>query len=50
MSMQKVDTALACLVEIAAHFSLPAEMSQLERAYIVDTNCVDTMTLLKAAR
>ncbi len=50
MSMQNVDTALACLVEIAAHFSLPAEMSQLERAYIVDENGVDTTTLLKAAK
>ena len=48
--MQKIDTALCCLVRIAAHFSIPADMKQLERAYIVDENAVDTITLLGAAR
>ena len=50
MTMQKVDTALSCLVYIAAHFSIPADMRQLERAYILDENPVDTITLLGAAR
>ena len=50
MSMQKLDSALSCLVRIAAHFSIPADMQQLERAYIVDTDAVDTVTLLRAAR
>ena len=48
--MATVDTALACLVQIAAHFSIPADISQLERAYIVDENQVDTVTLLTAAK
>ena len=50
MSMQKIDTALCCLVRIAAHFSIPADLKQLERAYIVDENAVDTVTLLGAAK
>lgn len=50
MSMAKVDTALACLVQIAAHFSIPADLSQLERAYIVDANGVDTISLLRAGK
>ena len=50
MTMAKIDTALACLVEVAAHFSIPADFRQLERAYIVDENAVDTVTLLGAAR
>ena len=47
--MANVDTALACLIRIAAHFSIPAEYRQLERAYIVDENAVDAVTLLSAA-
>ena len=47
--MANVDTALACLIRIAAHFSIPAEYRQLERAYIVDENAVDAVTLLGAA-
>ena len=50
MTMAKIDTALACLVEVAAHFSIPADFRQIERAYIVDENAVDTVTLLGAAR
>lgn len=48
--MAKIDSALACLVQIAGHFSIPADMRQLERAYIVDENGVDTVTLLGAAK
>jgi len=50
MSMAKVDTALACLVQIAAHFSIPADLTQLERAYIVDSGGVDTVSLLRAGK
>lgn len=48
--MAQIDTALACLVQIAAHFSIPADMQQLERAYIVDEGAVDSVTLLMAAK
>ena len=48
--MARIDTALGCLVRIAAHYSLPADMHQLERAYIVDENGVDTVGLIRAAR
>ena len=48
--MAKIDTALACLVQIAGHFSIPADYRQLERAYIVDDHAVDTITLLQATR
>ena len=44
--MAKIDTALGCL----AHFSIPADMTQLSRAYITDEKAVDTTTLLLAAR
>lgn len=47
--MAKIDTALACLVNIAAHFKIPADYGQLARAYIVDTQGVDTVGLLRAA-
>ncbi|MBR4694695.1 MAG: type I secretion system permease/ATPase [Selenomonadaceae bacterium] len=48
--MANLDTALACLVQIAGHFSIPADYRQLERAYVVDANAVDTVTLLRATR
>ena len=48
--MAKIDTALACLVNVAAHFKIPADYGQLARAYIVDTQGVDTVGLLRAAR
>jgi len=44
------DTALACLVQIAAHFNIPADLRQLERAYIVDAKGADTVTLLRASK
>ena len=48
--MAKIDTALACLIQIAAHFSIPADLNQLSRAYITDEKDVDTTTLVLAAR
>ena len=48
--MAKIDSALGCLVRIAAHFSIPADISQLSRAYITDTNPVDTTGLLLASK
>jgi len=47
--MAQIDTALACLVNVAAHFKIPADYSQLARAYIVDKTGVDTVGLLRAA-
>ncbi|MDY6350664.1 MAG: peptidase domain-containing ABC transporter [Selenomonas sp.] len=47
--MANIDTALACLVNVAAHFKIPADYSQLARAYIVDKDGVDTVGLLRAA-
>ena len=48
--MMRRDTALACLVQIAAHFNIPADLRQLERAYIVDAKGADTVTLLRASK
>ena len=48
--MSKIDSALGCLVQIAARFSIPADYSQLSRAYITDENPVDTTGLVLAAR
>ena len=51
MSMQqRIDSALACLVQVAGHFSIPADYGQLSRAYIVDESAVDTVGLMTAAR
>lgn len=48
--MAKIDSALGCLVQVAAHFSIPADISQLSRAYITDANPVNDTGLLIAAR
>lgn len=48
--MARVDSALWCLVNVARHFSIPADYKQLERAYITDENPADTVTLLVGAR
>ena len=48
--MAKIDTGLACLVQIARHFSIPADYHQLERAYIVDERGADSVTLLQATK
>ena len=47
--MANIDSALACLVRVAAHFKIPADYSQLARAYIVEKTGVDTVGLLRAA-
>lgn len=48
--MAKIDSALGCLVQVAAHFSIPADISQLSRAYITDEHPVDITGLILAAR
>ena len=48
--MAKIDSALGCLVKIAAHFSIPADYSQISRAYITGASAVDTTGLLLASR
>lgn len=48
--MANIDTALACLVNVAAFFKIPADYHQIARAYIVDENGVDTIGLLRAAK
>lgn len=48
--MRGIDSALWCLVNIARHYSIPADYKQLERAYITDENPADTITLLVGAR
>jgi len=48
--MRGIDSALWCLVNIARHFSIPADYMQLERAYITDENPADTITLLIGAK
>ena len=47
--LQPKDSALACLVTIAAHFKIPADYAQLARAYLVEASGVDTTGLLRAA-
>ncbi|MBP3721912.1 MAG: hypothetical protein J6I62_01490, partial [Selenomonadaceae bacterium] len=48
--MRGIDSALWCLVNVARHFSIPADYMQLERAYITDENPADTVTLLVGAK
>ncbi|MBE6102689.1 MAG: type I secretion system permease/ATPase [Selenomonas ruminantium] len=48
--MSRIDSALGCLVQVAARFSIPADYSQISRAYITDAKPVDTTGLLKAAK
>ncbi len=48
--MAKIDSALGCLVQIAAHFSIPADITQLSRAYVTDEKPIDTTGLILAAR
>ena len=48
--MSRIDSALGCLVQVAANFSIPADYSQLSRAYITDEKPVDTTGLILAAR
>ncbi len=48
--MQQIDTGLASLVIVAKYHNIPAEMHQLERAYVLEAGAVDTTTLVRAAR
>ena len=48
--MAKIDTGLASLVVVAGHYKIPADLHQLERAYITEEGSVDTTTLIRAAR
>lgn len=48
--MANIDTGLAALVAVAAYYKIPADMRQLERAYITAAGAIDTVTLLRAAR
>lgn len=48
--MREVDSGLASLVVVAKHFGIPAEIRQLERAYVLERGVVDTTTLVRAAR
>ena len=48
--MQNIDTGLASLVIVAKYYNIPAEMHQLERAYVLEQGAVDTTTLVRAAR
>ena len=48
--MRKIDTGLASLVRVASHFSIPADLHQLERAYALDKGNVNTVGLLRAAK
>jgi len=48
--MQQIDTGLASLVIVAKYHNIPAELHQLERAYVLEPGAVDTTTLVRAAR
>jgi len=48
--IKKVDTGLCCLVMIAKMQGIPAEFEQLRRAYVVDAQGMDTMTMLRASK
>jgi len=44
-----IDTGLYALVTIARHYSIPADMQQLERAYSLEKGALDTTAILRAA-
>lgn len=48
--MTKIDTGLACLILVAKHYKITADMRQLERAYVLEEGSVDTTTLVRAGR
>ena len=48
--MQNVDTGLSSLIIVAKHFSIPADIRQLERAYALEKGVVDTTSILRAAK
>lgn len=50
MAEKKVDTALGALVAVAKYYGIPAEYEQIKRAYVVNPEGMDNLTLLRAAR
>lgn len=46
----KIDTGLACLVFAVRLLGIPADQSQLARAYAVDSMGIDTLYLVRAAK
>lgn len=48
--MANIDTGLASLVAVAGFYKIPADLHQLERAYITEEGSIDTVTLVRAAR
>ena len=51
MEEQRIDTGLACLIQIAKYYNIPAEYRQLERAYVLEPEkSIDTVTIVRAAR
>ena len=49
-SFVPIDTALVSLVAIAKFHGIPADINQLRRAYVVDGNLMDTLTMLRASK
>ena len=45
----RIDTGLACLTAVAGYYKIPADLRQLERAYVLEAGAVDTVTLVRAA-
>ena len=45
----RIDTGLACLTAVAGYYKIPADLRQLERAYVLEAGTVDTVTLVRAA-
>ncbi|WP_378950525.1 peptidase domain-containing ABC transporter [Pelosinus sp. sgz500959] len=48
--MEKIDTALRCLVTIARLLGIPADEQQLQRAYSMDDKGIDQFSLMRAAK
>lgn len=47
---RKRDTALECLVTIAKLLGIPADVTQLQRAYVFDDRGMDSLTFVRAAK
>ena len=50
MEQRQIDTGIACLIQIAKYYNIPAEYRQLERAYVLEKGSIDTVTIVRAAR
>jgi len=48
--MEKLDTALICLVTMAKIMGIPADEQQMRRAYVVGDAGMDTIMLIRAAK